>query len=334
MARLPVSMAKPVQTMPKLPDFITTPAGVRLATYTWGHAPTAKQPREVVVLLHGFPDRALFWEQVAQALSAHCFVVAYDMRGCGASTPLQGRRHYEYGPLIDDLYAVIDAISPHQRVHLVGHDWGALYGWDALFDRRATDRLASFVTMAPSLNQMGWWMRTRLLKPTPGRLLELLHQGVVSNGLMAFFTLPLLPELVWRSGLGAALMRSLLRRFEGIHLQPHSGLAQDAIRYLGIYRANLWQQTLKPKAVTKTHIPVHALIAARDPFLPPRVFENCHAWVHRYSESKLDAAHWAPLSQAHALSATILNMTRTHANSSSITRAERHGCLYARHKAR
>jgi len=295
------------------PRFVQSPAGMRLAVHSWGPAPSAATPREVVVLLHGFPDRAQFWSQVAQHLQRDCHVIAYDMRGCGQSTPIEGRRHYRYSELIDDLFAVIQATSPHQKVHLVGHDWGALYGWDAVLDARASAHIASFVTMAPSLNQIGLWMRQRLLRPSPRNLAQALHQGMVSNGLMLSFTLPLVPELVWRSGAGRWLMRQMLQRLEGLkgdRAEPPPGTEADAVRFLGIYRANLLQQVLRPQTPRRTPVPVHALIALRDPFLPPRVFEGCAAWATAYTQSTVDAAHWAPLSQAQQVAHTVQAMAR------------------------
>lgn len=300
-----LSMKKPTQ-------YVDTAPGVRLAVYTWGQAPSQDKPRETLVLVHGFPDRAVFWEKVAASLADDYHVVAYDMRGCGASTAITGTRHYRYTPLINDLYAVIQAVSPNRKVHLVGHDWGALYGWDAIFDPRATTHIASFVTMAPSLNQVGLWMRQRLLRPTPGNLIELAHQALISNGLMTFFTLPVLPELMWRSGIAMKMFHFFMKRFEHLPYEPQAGVEGDAIRYLGIYRANLLQQVLRPQAARATPIPVHALIASRDPFLPPRVFEGCRQWATRYSESHIDAAHWAPLSQPQALAQSIARMAQSH----------------------
>lgn len=287
---------------------VRTAAGVQLAVHTWGERPSARTPREVVVLLHGFPDRALLWEQVAHDLADGCFVIAHDMRGCGASTPLQGQRHYRYAPLLDDLFAVIDQLSPGQKVHLAGHDWGGLYGWDALFDARAATRIASFTTMAPSLNQVGQWVRQRLSRPTPTRIAQVLHQMLVSNGLMGFFAMPLLPTLLWRSGLGLWTFRQMVERLEAVPLPVHPGVEADAVRYLGIYRANLFQQVLRPQAVQRTPIPVHTLIATRDPFLPPRVFEGCADWTAHPSQSNVNASHWAPLSRPAEVATAIRGM--------------------------
>lgn len=286
------------------PDLYVHAANVQLAVYTWGERPTLEQPREVLVLAHGFPDRALFWEKVAKALERDFYVVAYDMRGCARSTHISGTRHYRYEVLVADLLAVIDAVSPTQKVHLVGHDWGGLYGWEAIVDPAGMQRIASFTTLSPSLEQVGFYLRSRLLRPTPRNLWQLGSQ-LLRNSLMTFFTLPVLPELLFLSGMGTFMFKRLVTRFEPrISFQDYPGLAGDARRYLGIYRANLLQRTLRPRKV-QSIVPVHAIIAVHDPFLPPPVFERSHEWTVKYSQSLVDAAHWAPLSRPLELATDI-----------------------------
>ncbi len=287
------------------PDFFVTSGPVEIAVYTWGRRPTAQDPREVIVLAHGFPDRALFWEKVAPGLEARFFVVAFDMRGCGASTPIRGTRHYRYAELLKDLYAVIDAVSPDRPVHLVGHDWGGLYGWAAIADPDGIRRIASFVTQSPSLEQVGFYLQKRLLRPTPRNLLQLAGQ-LLRNSLMLSFTLPLLPELLFRSGLGAVMFRVLMKHYEpGTPFRKFDGMEGDAIRYLGIYRANLLQRTLLPRRMPPSPVPVHVLMSRHDPFLPPAVFEDAASWSACCSESFVEAAHWAPLSQPDALARAV-----------------------------
>ena len=286
------------------PEFFVTSGPVQLAVYTWGAKPTAAQPREVVVLTHGFPDRAALWEQVAQALQQHFYVVAYDMRGCGNSTHIRGYKHYRYPHLLEDLYAVIDVVSPQQKVHLAGHDWGGLYGWSAIVDAAGQQRIASFSTMSPSLEQVGFFLRKRLLRPTPRNLLQLFSQ-LLRNSLMTFFTLPFLPELMWKSGLAIAMFRRIIAHYEPrISFKPNDGVEGDAIRYLGIYRANLLQRVLLPKK-TVSSVPVQAMIAQNDPFLPPWVFEDAANWTSEYREVAIDASHWAPLSRPVELAEAI-----------------------------
>lgn len=295
------------------PDLFVPSGDVTLAVYTWGQAPTPEHPREVLVLAHGFPDRALFWEQVATALQQDFYVVAFDMRGCANSTHIRGRRHYHFAPLVQDLYAVINAVSPGQKVHLVGHDWGGIYGWDAIAEPEGIRRIASYVTMSPGLDHVGFYLRRRFLRPTPRNLWQAFSQ-LLRNSLMTFFTLPLLPELVFRSGLGTVMFRALVGLYEPrITFRKNEGMEGDAIRYLGIYRANLLQRALLPQQKPVSPVPVHLLLAAHDPFLPPAVFEACPESTTDCSRSLVDAAHWAPLSRPREMATTITNFIHAHA---------------------
>lgn len=286
------------------PDLFVQSGEVRLAVYTWGQKPTRENPRQVLVLAHGFPDRALFWEKVATALQEDFFVVAFDMRGCANSTHIRGCRHYHFGPLLQDLYAVIDAVSPTQKVHLVGHDWGGIYGWDAITDPEGIKRIASFLTLSPGLDHVGFYLRRRFFRPTPRNLWQGFGQ-LMRNSLMTFFTLPLLPELLFLSGLGTLMFRVLVGHYEPrITFQKNEGMEGDAIRYLGIYRTNLLQRALFPKQA-KSPVPVHVVMAVNDPFLPPAVFEVSPQWSSFYSESTIDASHWAPLSRPQELAEAV-----------------------------
>lgn len=302
------------------PDLYATTTDVKLAIYTWGEKPTPAHPREVLVLAHGFPDRALFWEKVAEHLHREFYVVAYDMRGCANSSHVSGYRHYRFEALLADLFAVIDAVSPSQKVHLLGHDWGGIYGWNAIASHQGTQRIASFTTLSPSLEQVGLYLQRRLRRPTPRHLMQLVGQ-LLRNSLMTFFTLPLLPELVFSSGLGTVLFRRLVARYEPlIRFQKNDGMEGDAIRYLGIYRANLLQRTLRPHPQLTT-VPVHVLKAVHDPFLPPSVFECSPAGAETYTESTVDAAHWAPLSRPAEVADSLRAMARRYPQASQTAAA-------------
>ena len=38
---------------------------IKLSAYTWGTPPTTGNPKQVVLMLHGFPDRAQLWKATA-----------------------------------------------------------------------------------------------------------------------------------------------------------------------------------------------------------------------------------------------------------------------------
>ena len=83
---------------------------------------------EVVVLLHGFPERSTTWRSVAPLLHERGYrTIAMDQRGFSPGARPERRRDYRMVTLAEDVAALIDEVGA--PVHLVGHDWGAVVGW-------------------------------------------------------------------------------------------------------------------------------------------------------------------------------------------------------------
>src|SRR5918999_2673872 len=75
---------------------------------------------EVVVLLHGFPERSTTWRYVAPLLHQRGFrTVAMDQRGYSPGARPKRRRDYRMGVLADDAAALIERVGA--PVHLAGH---------------------------------------------------------------------------------------------------------------------------------------------------------------------------------------------------------------------
>jgi pimeloyl-ACP methyl ester carboxylesterase len=103
----------------------------------------AGDPRDpAVILLHGFPESHRTWREVAPRLENDFFLVMPDQRGFAGSDLPQDEDDYKTDRLIDDIFALADALSI-ERFALVGHDWGGAISWGAALrgDRRLT-RLA------------------------------------------------------------------------------------------------------------------------------------------------------------------------------------------------
>src|SRR6202044_2599183 len=105
--------------------------------------------RPTVVLVHGFPDTCAVWEPVAQLLAAaELHVVTYDVRGAGDSGLPHEQSDYALSVLIEDMAAVVADVSPRSPVHLVGHDWGSIQGWEAVTRELLGGRIASFTSIS------------------------------------------------------------------------------------------------------------------------------------------------------------------------------------------
>lgn len=149
---------------------------------------------EKVLLLHGFPQHADSWDQLVPLLTAEGYrTVAMDQRGYSPGARPKGRRAYRMPELVADSVAVIDAVAPGGRVHVVGHDWGATVAW--ALAAAHPDRLHSL---------------TALSVPHSGAILRAMVTSV--QGLrfwyICFFQLPRLPEFLLRRHLYDVLQRS------------------------------------------------------------------------------------------------------------------------------
>ena len=99
-----------------------------------------------VLLLHGWPDTHALWRHQVDALIEVGYrTIAPDLRGFGDSDKPEAVDAYGLLDLAADITGVLDHLAI-ERVHVVGHDWGAALGWAlAAF---ASDRVASLAALS------------------------------------------------------------------------------------------------------------------------------------------------------------------------------------------
>jgi pimeloyl-ACP methyl ester carboxylesterase len=259
-----------------------------LAVTEWaGDGPT-------ILLVHGYPDTSAVWHPVAARLAGRYHVVAYDVRGAGASSAPATTEGYRLRHLVADLAAVADATSPERPVHLVGHDWGSIQGWEAVGGDRMAGRIASFTSLyAPGLDHAAAWAAERWRHPTAHHVRQLLSQQVRSWYIVAFH----LPGAarVWRSAIGRR-WPSALQRVEKVAFDdtyPAPTFASDGAHGVALYRANFWNRLSRPHPRT-TDIPVQIIVATKDHYVSPAMSEGVERWATRLWRREVDAGHWLP----------------------------------------
>lgn len=95
----------------------------------------------LVLLLHGFPESKAEWTHVLPMLAEGGLrAVAFDQRGYSPGARPADVAAYHHSELAQDVLAVADALGA-ERMHLVGHDWGALVAWSV--GGRHPERVAS-----------------------------------------------------------------------------------------------------------------------------------------------------------------------------------------------
>ncbi|GGR99067.1 SDR family oxidoreductase [Streptomyces nojiriensis] len=263
--------------------------------------------RPTVLLVHGYPDSKEVWSEVAERLATRFHVVLYDVRGHGRSTapqPLRGGFTLE--KLTDDFLAVADAVSPDRPVHLVGHDWGSVQGWEFATVARTEGRIASFTSMSgPSLDHFGHWIKKRMARPTPRAAAQLLGQGAKSWYVYMLHT-PVLPELAWRGPLGKR-WPAMLQRIEKVPAgsYPTASLPSDAAHGAWLYRDNVRPRMRRPRPDAYAHVPVQLITPTGDAFLSERLYDGLERWAPDLLRRTLPAKHWVPRTRPDQLAAWI-----------------------------
>ncbi len=262
-------------------DTLRTADGLELAVYRCG-----RLDAPVVLLVHGYPDNHMVWTSVADRLAPHFRLLAYDVRGAGASAPASDRAGYRIEQLADDLDAV--AATAGGPVHVLAHDWGSVQAWHAVTRVGAQQRYASFTSVSgPSLAYTGAWYRAALRAGERRTAARAVLRQAAASWYVAFFLLPVLPEWAWRRGL-LQRVPSLRRRPADVAV-PVAIEVADAVHGLQMYRANV-------RAAVRARpcrIPTLVLIPAGDPFITPAcAAETPRRWVPTLSVRRIEGGHW------------------------------------------
>ena len=276
--------------------------GVTLAVEEHGDAAAP-----TLLLVHGFPDTQRLWSLVVPRLADRFHVVTYDLRGAGDSTVPAGPRPYAMARLAADAAAVIDAVAPARTVHLVGHDWGAIQGWEFLYAEPTCRRIASFTCVSGAcFDHAGLLLRDRLRRPSPASLWPVLGQARRS-WYMLLFQSPAVFAPLWRRLL-APRWGWLLSKREGVSRSrdfPAPTLSDDGVNLVGLYRGTPFERLLRPLRTTAVTVPVQVVRPVGDRFLSAHTLEGIERFAPRLTRSSVPGGHWAPRTYPGAIAELI-----------------------------
>ena len=248
--------------------------------------------RQVVLLLHGFPDEASMWQRQIDALHAAGYrVVAPDMRGYGESDIPTSQRAHHWTRVAADQVALLDHLGIEQA-DVVGHDWGAVMTW--------------FLAISQPTRLK------RALAMTVGHPTSYARAGIaqkLKGWYTLYFCIPGLSTWLLR---GKGLLG--LRRVFGTHPQmDHAmervlrpGRMRAAIR---LYRANLLSVLFVSHGPAR--VPMLGIWASGDPLLTEDQMQNsgkrtAAGWTYE----RWDCGHWIPLEQPERLNQRLLEWLR------------------------
>jgi haloacetate dehalogenase len=130
------------------------------------------------LLLHGFPETHLCWQQVAPRLAGAHRLVAPDLRGYGASEAPAGGplgEGYSKRQMAGELVELMAALG-HERFAVVGHDRGARVAFRLALDHPERVIRIALLNIVPTVEQfermgagpsLGYWPWFLLAQPAP-----------------------------------------------------------------------------------------------------------------------------------------------------------------------
>jgi pimeloyl-ACP methyl ester carboxylesterase len=90
----------------------------------------------LVLMVHGFPESWFSWRHQLGPIAAAGFTAcAIDVRGYGGSFKPHPVSAYAMEAMVGDVADLAEALSPGEKVVLIGHDWGAPIVWNTALVR-------------------------------------------------------------------------------------------------------------------------------------------------------------------------------------------------------
>jgi pimeloyl-ACP methyl ester carboxylesterase len=270
---------------------------------------------EVVVLLHGFPQNGAAWAEVARRLNEQGLrTIAPDLRGYAATARPRGRLAYRSSQLVGDVAALVAAAAgPGGRVHLVGHDWGALLAWSVAGQR--PDLVRSLV--AVSVPHYAAFVQALFTSDQLRR-----------SAYIVLFQLPVVPELLIHRAPGAFAERL---RASGMREAGIERVQREVVDSGALTAAINWYRGLlvsDQRAMWRpVDVPTTLVWGDRDTLLGPAgiTLAARHVRAPYALEILRGAGHWLPDDRPDELAEIILQRVGSVSGEASWRVRTRHG---------
>ncbi len=259
---------------------------VRLEVFVQGEGP-------VILLLHGWPDTSIMWDEVTPDLVAAGYRVAVpDLRGCGQSDKPAELTSYAMHHLIGDIANIVEALGV-EKFTVVGHDWGAALAWGVALTR--PDLVERIVVVSVG-------------HPSSLRTAGLEQQ--IKSWYMLLFSY---------EGVGEAFLRKndyqAMRRWTG-HPRVEAVITElerdgQMEAHLKWYRANVAPNAfvVDPPTLPPVSVPVLGIWSSGDFALTERQMTNSASYcASGFEYLRLEGfGHWVPLEAPHELSRAVID---------------------------
>ncbi len=234
-----------------------------------------------VILLHGFPESSIMWNALLKKASSEGYrVLAFDQRGYSPGARPSDTDAYHIDHLTKDVLAVADKAG-FDKFHLVGHDWGALIGWNLAMTKE--ERILSWTSL--TIPHAGVFFDA---------ILNDLEQQKRSSYIKQLQS-PFLPEYKFVSE-DQKFFKQLMQSLPEDHLKEYVALQAEygaATATLNWYRAlNLEEAVANKTYLKKVNSPTLFIWGTEDGVIAPSIIPKQKEWITgAYKEVAMQTGH-------------------------------------------
>lgn len=256
---------------------------------------TEEQNPQTLIFVHGYPDTHSTWSKQIDAFKDQYRIIFFDLRGCGSSSPPKDRTGYHIDYLMADLDAIIKELANGQKVHLIGHDWGAIICWCFLAIPSYAQKIQSFTAISgphPTLTTKNIIDNLKSLDPFSffAAVRQLMHSWYIALFQIPRFAEFLIfssPEAIWKS-----LTSNVgLDEEDEMRHKNREEILSSSIGPINLYR-ELVQGGLPPLPEQPIEVPVTVIIPKKDLAITDLAYDNHERIVKHIDMRKIDANHW------------------------------------------
>lgn len=235
--------------------------------------------KKPVFFLHGFPETSIMWTRLMDQLATKGFqCIAPDMRGYSVGACPKGVKNYTIDKLSADILNIAEALKI-EKFHLVGHDWGAVIGWNIVSNH--PDKISSWTAL--SIPHTRAFIVAYKTDPEQKK----------KSKYVSFFLLPILPEIRIRKN-----------DFKGFKRLWKNSSQEELDHYLSVFRRrpsltgalNYYRANFRKgnfKAAGNIETPTLFIWGKKDLAVGEMAAKDTVQYIKGdYTFLELDAGHW------------------------------------------
>lgn len=295
-------------------------ATIRGKTYRYIVGEPEGEPKDTIVLVHGFPDLGFGWRYQVPALVSQGYrVVVPDMIGYGGTDAPESLEEYTYKSLSADIKELAKKFVGEGQIILGGHDWGGAMVWraamwqpeliKAVFSVCTPYHLPSkqFIPLdkiiasghLPNFTYQLQFMGPDVESEIQGedkvrQLLNAMYGGRTSDKELGFdakkgILFDKLPELGPNPLLSKDELDYYVQQY-GLHGSPEF---RGPMNWYRMRELNHRDEEAFAEKGHRFRIPALFITAINDPALPPSMSEGMEKSFDNLTRGEVEASHWA-----------------------------------------